>query len=263
VVIAIIAILAAMLMPALEKARASAQRISCLSNMKQLLLGHTMYAGDNNGFPPSERGSVVRDYHAIIRDWYFMRPYPAGPRAAGKLWEQGYASAGDLYYCPGRSPDQLFGKDHPTHGWHHMGTSATHARVYSSYATAGAHYNTSHNPSPYDYAKWHHFGRTPSYGIFSFEVVMVDPATNQGLGPSATGHGLGHNVSFYDGSARWVKDPENFLEDPNPGLYGLPITQENNLAVPHRRYWGKRDVPSYIAEELLGWSDSDFNDMFN
>ncbi len=54
VVIAIIAILAGMLLPALAKAQAKAQGIACLSNLKQLQLCWTMYAGDNNdGLPPN------------------------------------------------------------------------------------------------------------------------------------------------------------------------------------------------------------------
>jgi type II secretory pathway pseudopilin PulG len=47
VAIAIITILASMLLPALSKARAKAQGIRCLGNLKQMTLAWTMYADDN------------------------------------------------------------------------------------------------------------------------------------------------------------------------------------------------------------------------
>jgi prepilin-type processing-associated H-X9-DG protein/prepilin-type N-terminal cleavage/methylation domain-containing protein len=48
VVIAIIAILASLLLPALSRAKAKGQSAACLSNLKQLILGWTLYAGDND-----------------------------------------------------------------------------------------------------------------------------------------------------------------------------------------------------------------------
>jgi len=64
VVVAIIAILAAMLLPALSKAREKARQVVCLSNAKQLALALLMYAEEYDGFLPS-----AIDYVPGTGDW--------------------------------------------------------------------------------------------------------------------------------------------------------------------------------------------------
>lgn len=64
VVIAIIGILAAILLPALARAKEKAHRTVCKSNMRQLGLAAIMYAMDNEDrFPDALRGGTT--YHAV------------------------------------------------------------------------------------------------------------------------------------------------------------------------------------------------------
>jgi prepilin-type processing-associated H-X9-DG protein/prepilin-type N-terminal cleavage/methylation domain-containing protein len=73
VVIAIIAILASMLLPALNKAREKARSISCTSNEKQIGSAFLMYAGDNDGIIAPNRVPNGDEFYLNWR-WRFA-PY--------------------------------------------------------------------------------------------------------------------------------------------------------------------------------------------
>ncbi len=88
VVIAIIAILASMLMPSLKKARDSAKRISCTSNLKQLSTAMLMYTDDN-------------DCHFPELDWTTLglgNLVTVTPE--GRKMIRDYVGTPKIFYCP-------------------------------------------------------------------------------------------------------------------------------------------------------------------
>ncbi len=71
IVIAIIAILAAMLLPALNKARDKAKSIQCVNNLKQLYICYTNYGDENDRIFPAIVNKWCSNYA-----WYqVMNPY--------------------------------------------------------------------------------------------------------------------------------------------------------------------------------------------
>ncbi len=89
IVIAIIAILAAMLMPALRNAREQAKRSLCASNVKQLGVLVLMYATDFNDYLPP-RGQTW---------WYGHRFFYENTYPLGYIYES-YRPKEELFFCP-------------------------------------------------------------------------------------------------------------------------------------------------------------------
>jgi prepilin-type N-terminal cleavage/methylation domain-containing protein/prepilin-type processing-associated H-X9-DG protein len=78
VVIAIIAILAALLLPALSAAKLKAQRINCVSNLRQLATANSLYATDFNAYIPWFYGGASISGHTWMES---LLPYHANSLA--------------------------------------------------------------------------------------------------------------------------------------------------------------------------------------
>jgi len=185
VVIAIIAILAGMLLPALNKARGTARAISCTNQMKQLGVAALMYGNDNLDAPP--QGGVNYPSDPNLPGWSNIRwPYQLNV----------YVKNTTLFSCPSAGD---YGKT-PWSVWPFITDYGYNMYANSSDAGADKYlkkFSKCSRPSMtpliqgmknnsffYDYC----FQLTPEFNDYVFSIR----------------HARGENILWFDGHVKWM-----------------------------------------------------------
>jgi hypothetical protein len=144
VVVAIIAILAALLLPSLRSARESAKKITCCNNLRQIGLGFALYAGENDGNWPYDATVYGAPYNG--RRQTFENAWMEtmlSPYVAPANWAIGRAG-GQVYVCPSSSLYVMSGT--PKYGDRN---DAGHAQNVNAYTGLYYHWNDNETKGSY------------------------------------------------------------------------------------------------------------------
>jgi len=261
VVIAIIAILMAILMPALNRVKEQGKRAACLGNMKQLTLTWIMYADDNDDRLVNGEADENNDGQCIMKSgrhtnelWWTGDDCAAGymqgeqlPRQtqinaikAGALYS--YCKDEDLYRCPTgiRGEMRTYTITDAMNGLYRPGTYIGNVGVRVGRTVLWVKKRTEIvAPGPAYRLVFLDEGRvTPdSYACHYQQATWWDPPFVR--------HGDGSNVSFADGHADyWKWKGKKTLEDgklANPIHQMVPTTPDEfeDLERMQRGVWGR------------------------
>jgi len=104
VVIAIIAILAAMLFPVFARARESARKIQCLSNVKNIVMAFQLYFTDYDRYPPGQHDAAVNQFFAgkgcTVTPGCCTNPANVDPYLRWPVIIDEYIKNRDIWRCP-------------------------------------------------------------------------------------------------------------------------------------------------------------------
>ena len=190
-IIGIIAILAALLLPALSNAKGYAQRSVCLNNLKQLNLGLHMYAEEHDGRLPiitnSPPPEVWSDFGVFIRSYLGLN---AVPSREDKL----FACPADTFY---------YGVDgYKSESLHRQANFR-----FSSYAfNAGNSFSAGNQPTWPGIAGWKIGSvKNPANTVLVTEFAALLPFSwHRSMGGSYVNNAR-NIVSFVDGHASYIK----------------------------------------------------------
>ena len=208
VVIGIIAVLIAILLPALNKARISANRVKCASNMRQIFIGVSMYTNANQnryprmsaGFPMSSGGTYAASWpHTLIYAGAFHRfPMPSGTIGSG-TWDSAFEGImRGVFSCPVIDPSgPIYSVDVRT------GNYAANGDAFSTSTTATDFIKTTQIKQPARFFLLGENGNIVTSGVVSIQRPDLNQPTRW-----PTRHMNGSNWIFADGHHEWHNQDE-------------------------------------------------------
>lgn len=132
--LAVISVLIAIMFPAIAMVRESARRVICGSNLRQIGMGVSMFADDNNHKlpdsvflpPPRHNAQLAPAYDRMDAVRITREEFPASARhdywdGLGRLFGENYIAASSLYYCPSHHGNFTF--DQAASAWANLDDS--------------------------------------------------------------------------------------------------------------------------------------------